>query len=209
VTDALDAILSWLSAAPPVALYAALGGAAALENLVPPVPADVVVVFGGLLAGRGAADPWLVFLAVWLCNVLGALAVYGLGVRYGLGFFQGRWGRMILRPHQLEQLDRFYRRYGFVVIFLSRFLPMFRAVVPVFAGVSRVGLARTAIPLAGASAIWYGALVYLGAAAGRNWDELQRALSTGTRWLAIPAALVLAAVAVWWWRSRHGPDEPG
>jgi alkaline phosphatase len=114
---------------------------------------------------------------------------------------------MILRPHQLEQLDRFYGRYGFVVVLVSRFLPMFRAVVPVFAGVSRIGLVRTAIPIAVASAVWYGGLVYAGAAAGRNWEELRSALATGSRWLAIPAGLLLAALAVWWWRSRQDEKE--
>jgi membrane protein DedA with SNARE-associated domain len=198
----LDGLLDWLSAAPAAVIYLVLGLMATLENIVPPVPADVIVLFGGLLAGRGAANPWIVFLAVWVSNVAGALLVYFVGRRFGPGFFSGRFGRLILNPEQLERLGGFYRRFGFGVIFVSRFLPMFRAVVPVFAGVSRLGFWRTAPPLMAASAAWYGGLVYLGAAAGRNWDEVMAQLESVGVWFWVVAGIAAAGVVWWWWRSR-------
>lgn len=202
MADSLHGLLSWLTNLPPVLLYAILGAAAALENIVPPIPADVVVVFGGLLAARGGASVWLVFAAVWACNVGGALAVYFAGRRFGAGFFAGRWGKAILRPNQLHRLGEFYRRYGLAIIFVSRFLPMFRAVVPVFAGVSGVGFFRTAVPVAAASGLWYGMLVYLGSVAGRNLEQILEGLSSAGRWLWLVALVVGAAVGWWWWRSR-------
>lgn len=202
LAELLDAALTWLSRAPAGLVYSVLGLAAALENLVPPIPADVVVLFGSLLAARGGARVELVFLAVWLCNVGGAMLVYFLGRRYGAAFFQGRLGALLLRPAQLSSLSRFYQRWGFGVIFVSRFLPMFRAVVPVFAGVSGVGPVRTGLPMAVASALWYGTLVYLGSAAGRNWEQLVALLDSASRWLWIGAALLALGVAWWWRRSR-------
>jgi len=198
----IEYLVEWLSAAPAGVIFLTLGLAAALENIVPPIPADVVVLFGGMLAGQGAANLWLVFAAVWICNVAGALLVYFFGRRYGSSFFDGRWGRLVLKPQQLRQLDDFYRRYGVRVIFVSRFLPMFRAVVPVFAGVARVGFWRTAVPMAAASALWYGFILYLGAAAGRNWQEIVQTLSAAGRWLWLAALALGAGVGWWWWRSR-------
>lgn len=200
--EIVERLLDWLAAAPPAAVYGVLGIAAAIENIVPPIPADAVVLFGGLLAGRGTASPWLVFLAVWLCNVAGALLVYYAGVRFGPGFFAGRVGRLILHPGQVHRMSQFYRRFGVGVVFVSRFLPMFRAVVPVFAGVSRIGFWRTAPPLAAASALWYGALVYVGAVAGRNWDQLMSTFRSIGTWFWAVALLAAAGVAWWWWRSR-------
>jgi membrane protein DedA with SNARE-associated domain len=202
VGDAVERLLDWLGSAPPLAVYAVLGVAAAVENIIPPVPADAVVLFGGVLAGRGTADPWLVFVAVWLCNVAGALLVYYAGLRFGPGFFSGRLGRMILHPGQVQRLSEFYQRYGIWVVFVSRFLPMFRAVVPVFAGVSRIGFWRTAPPLAAASALWYGALVYVGAAAGRNWEELMATFRSIGAWFWGIAIVAAAGVLWWWWKSR-------
>ena len=209
MTAWLDWLMDGLGSAPAPVIYLVLGVAAGLENIVPPIPADVVVLFGGVLAGRGAASPGVVFLAVWLGNVLGALLVYGIGRRFGMRFFEGRWGQLLLRPRQLRRLNRVYRRYGFGVIFISRFLPMFRAVVPVFAGVAGLGFWRTAFPMACASALWYGSIVYLGAAAGRNWTQIVEWIGDVGRWLWIVAAAVAVAVGVWWWRSRSSNDDPG
>lgn len=202
----LVGFLDRLAAAPEVVVYLVLGFAAALENLIPPIPADVVVLFGGLLAGRGAASVGGVFLAVWLSNVGGALLVYALGRRFGAAFFQGRWGRLLLRPGQVQRLNNVYRRFGFGVILISRFLPMFRAVVPVFAGVAQLGFWRTAIPMALASAAWYGTIVYVGAAAGRNFEAIAAQLDAAGRWLWLAAGVVAAGAAVGWWRTRELDD---
>lgn len=202
----LVGLMDRLAAAPEVVVYLVLGLAAALENLIPPIPADVVVLFGGLLAGRGAASVGGVFLAVWLSNVGGALLVYALGRRFGASFFQGRWGRLLLRPGQVQRLNNVYRRFGFGVILISRFLPMFRAVVPVFAGVAQLGFWRTAIPMALASAAWYGTIVYLGAVAGRNFEAIAAQLDAAGRWLWIAAGLVAVVAAVGWWRTRALDD---
>lgn len=202
MTGSVEQIMQWLSGAPVVLILLTLGLAAALENIVPPIPADVVVLLGGVLAGQGIVNIGVAFVTVWLSNVGGALVVYVVGLRYGSAFFAGRWGQMILRPQQLQQLDDFYRRYGVRVIFVSRFLPMFRAVVPVFAGVSGVSFWRTALPMAATSGLWYGFVIYLGSAAGRNWQQILQVLGDAGRWLWLAAAVLIAAVAWWWWRSR-------
>lgn len=206
---AIDAVLGWLAGLPALLIYLVIGLFAALENLFPPVPADVVALFGGFLAGQGAADPWIAFLVVWIGNVAGAMAVYGLGRHYGPSFFEGRLGRMLLKPGQLAQLSRFYARHGVAVVLVSRFLPMFRAVVPIFAGTSGLGPVRTGVPIALASGAWYGLIVYLGATAGENWETIRARVDASSRWLAVAAAVLVLGVALWWWRSRRAGEREG
>lgn len=200
----MDAVLAFLSGLPPAVVYALLGAGAALENLLPPVPADTFVLLGGFLAGRTAAvDAWMVFLVTWGCNVASALAVYGVGHRHGRTFFEEGLGRKVLTPPQLRRMRRFYQRWGTPAIFLARFLPGLRAVVPAFAGVSHQPFLPVAVPVALASAIWYGVLVWLGATAGRNLDTLVGWLADTNRVLLAVALAVGVAVGVWWWRSRR------
>jgi membrane protein DedA with SNARE-associated domain len=200
--DRVEAWLAWLGEAPAWLVYAVVGGSAALENLVPPVPADLTILAGGVVAGLGAVRLGPLFLLVWSANVFGALVVYGIGRRYGPAFFGGRWGRLLLRPGQLGRLQEVYHRRGFVVLFVSRFLPVFRSVVPVFAGVARIGPLRTAVPIALASGLWYGGILYAGAVAGENWRDLLALIERAGRWFWIGAALVALIAAAWWWRSR-------
>ncbi|HYW07053.1 MAG TPA: DedA family protein [Longimicrobium sp.] len=203
MASVIDRLLEWMMGLPEALIYLVIGTCAALENVFPPVPADMVALFGGFLAGRGAANAWIAFLVVWGANVGTALLMYAVGRRYGVTFFSGRVGRMLLQPAQMARLAALYEKRGAGVIFVSRFLPGFRAVVPIFAGTSGLGLARTAIPIAAASALWYGLIVYLGATAGDRWEEIRRTVESSGRWLAI-AAGVLVLIVVWlWWRSRE------
>jgi membrane protein DedA with SNARE-associated domain len=201
--SALDALLHRLADLPPVLIYLVIGTGAAAENILPPVPADTFVLLGAFLTGFGRATAWLVFLCTWTGNVSSAIGVYYLSARYGPRFFRTRVGHTILHPGQLEQISRFYFRWGLPAIFASRFLPGLRAVVPVFAGVCGVPLRRVFVPLAAASALWYGLLVYLGAIAGRNWGQILAWSDRVGGWLLWTAALVMALVAAWWVHSRR------
>jgi membrane-associated protein len=144
-----------------------------------------------------------VFFATWLANVTAALVVYALARKWGTAFFDRPAGRWLLRPRQMERISRFYQRWGPQAIAVSRFLPAFRAVVPVFAGISRVSFARVALPVAFASAVWYGVLVLLGTTAGRNIDRILAAMDRAGIVLVVVAGVIALLLGYLWWRSRH------
>lgn len=203
IGDGVEGLLRTLADLPPTLIYLVIGVGAALENIFPPVPADTFVLLGAFLATSGRASPWLVFLVTWLANVSTALVVYAMARRYGRSFFATPVGRWLLQPRQLEQINRFYMHWGVPAIFFSRFLPAFRAVVPVFAGVIHLPLRRVFFPLAAASALWYGTLVIIGAIAGRNWQALLNAVGRVNSMLALVALALLGALLAWWWRTRR------
>lgn len=202
----IDRLIAWMEGLPEALVYVVIGVMAGLENIIPPVPADVVALTGGFLAGRGVTNVWLTFLVVWGANVGTAMLTYWVGRKYGTRFFQGKLGRMILQPGQMSRLAALYEKHGGKVIFFSRYLPGFRAVVPVFAGTSGMSVPRTAIPIMLASGLWYGLIVYLGATAGRNWEQIRAQVEASGRWLGLAAAVLFLAVAVWWWKTR-GKEE--
>jgi membrane-associated protein len=196
-------LLTWIEGVPNPLVYLALGAGAAIENVIPAVPADTFVVLGGFLAAVGDLDAMWVFAVTWVCNVASALAMVRVGRTHGVTFFQAGPGRRFMNSHQLERMGVFYGRFGHLAVFLTRFLPGLRAVVPIFAGVTRQPLLPVAIPLALASAIWYGALVWAGTVAGHNLDRVMALLDTVNGWLLAAAVLVFGAALRWWWRTRH------
>lgn len=207
----MNEVLSFLSDLAPLLLYGILGAGSALENLFPPVPADTFVLLGAFLASRGKADAVTVFFVTWLSNTLTALLVYWAGYRYGRPFFQVGMGRFLLNSAQLKRMGTFYRRWGLPAIFFARFLPGLRAMVPVFAGVTRQSFLPVAVPVLVASAIWYGGLVWFGAATGRNLSRILDWLSSLNHVLLVVAGVVFVAVGVWWFRTRRsaGAREDG
>ena len=198
--------IAWMNGLPDALVYVVLWVGAAVENVVPAVPADSFVALGGFLSGAGDLDAAWVAGGTWLFNVAGALAVYRLSYVHGAPFFDRGIGRHLLLPHQMERMAGFYDRWGTPALFLSRFVPGVRAVAPVFAGATHQPWSKVILPIAVASALWYGGLVYAGLLVGSNLDRLSAILAGVNRWLGIVAVVVVAGSAWWWIRSRRPPD---
>lgn len=205
--ELIDGLLGLVARLPVEVLYLLVGAGAAIENLFPPIPSDMFVVAGAIIADRGLLDSRLVFLVAWVSNLLLALLVYLAARRYGAGIFATRWGHWILRPEQLRRMSVFYREYGTLTILVSRFFPVFRVLVPAFAGISHLGFWRTAVPLSIASAVWYGALVTAGVLFSRNIDRLLGPLRAVNTTAGIVAGLVAVLLLLLWWRSRRVEED--
>ena len=172
------------------------------------MPADTFILLGGFIAARGPADVPVVFLVTWLANATGALLVYRAGYRFGPSLFETGPGRRLLQPEQLRRLRRFYRRWGTLAIFIARFFPGLRAVVPAFAGVSQLSFLTVALPVVVASAIWYGTLVWLGAMAGENLEAMVEWFGVTNRILLVIVTVIVVIVSVVWIRTRRAPPTP-
>ena len=192
----LDGLLARLLELPPLAVYTILAALAAAENVFPPVPADTAVAVGAFLSVGGRGTAWGVFLVVWSANVTSAALVYVAARTLGRAFFRGPVGRRLLQREALARIERLYDRHGVWAIFVSRFIPGVRAVVPAFAGVASLDAVRAIIPVAVASAIWYGALTFAAATFIRNLSTIGVVL-VRFQGLLLALALVATAVAAW------------
>jgi membrane protein DedA with SNARE-associated domain/uncharacterized tellurite resistance protein B-like protein len=192
-----------VSSLPPLAVYGVLAILAAVENVVPPVPSDAAVGLGAFLSHRGVTTPFLVFLVTWVANLAGAALVYLAARRYGHRLFATRVGRRLLAPRSLAVIEREYLRFGIAGIFVSRFLPGIRAVVPPFAGLVRLGAIRTFVPMAVASAVWYGGITLAGSLIGASWERIVGILEGVNRTMGVITVLLLAAGAAWYWAGRR------
>ena len=192
-----------MSQLPPVAVYAVLALLAAVENVIPPVPSDAAVALGAFLSNRGLTTPVSVFLVTWLANLAGAAGVYYASRRYGRRLFATKTGRRLLAPRSLAIIEREYLRFGVIGIFVSRFLPGIRAVVPPFAGLVNLSPLRTLVPTGVASALWYGGITVLGSVIGAEWDRINRIVLSVNRTLGIVAVLLIAAGLVAYLRNRR------
>lgn len=198
----LTGLLDWLGALPPNLLYAALGLLAFVENIFPPIPADVIAAFGSFVAVREGRSPLPPFFAVWLSNVAGAMFMWAVGHRIGRKRVE-KWLRLTPHDPAERRFEALYGRFGTAAFFLSRFIPGVRAIVPPFAGALHVRPLMPAIAIALASGLWYGLITLLAFRAGASWETLVSVLERLGWGAAITASVILAAMLFWLYRRRR------
>ena len=114
----------------------------ALENIVPPVPSEVIMGLGGMAVARG--DMSVVPLIAWgtAGSVVGNYFWYYIGRNIGYERFRpfiernGRW--LTMEWSDVEKIHRFFMKRGGWVIFVFRFMPTFRTVISLPAGMTRM-----------------------------------------------------------------------
>lgn len=198
----LTSLLDWLGGLDPVLLNAALGVLAFVENVFPPIPADVVAAFGSFVAAREGRSPLAPFLAVWLSNVAGAMFMYFVGSRVGRKRVE-KWLRIKSHDPAEKRFEAMYGKFGTAAFFLSRFIPGIRAIVPPFAGALHIKPFGPALAIALASGLWYGLITFLAFRAGASWETLVRLLEKLGWGAAIGASVILAAMLTWLYLRRR------
>ena len=200
-------LIAWLTSVPLGVLYLIMALFAAVENVFPPIPADTVVALGSWLAARGQGSPVWAFLSVWIGNIAGAAAMYFVGRRHGTVWIERRFPKIADEKSE-NRLRELHRRYGAASLFLSRFIPGVRALVPPFAGALRLPAMSSLVSIAVASGIWYGLVSYLAFRAGAaDWNALTGRISSVGRWIAVGAGVVLAVGALAWWLRQRGSKQ--
>jgi membrane protein DedA with SNARE-associated domain len=193
----LDELLDALARLPAAPTYLVLMALSAVENVFPPVPADVAVALGAFLARRGEVSVVPLGVLCWLANTASSAAMYRFARSHGAPFFREGWGRRLMSPQVMAALEEAYARWGVAGIFVSRFLPGVRAAVTPFAGVVGMPAARALVPAALASAIWYAFLVAAGSVVASNWEAVKALVGDANRALGIVAGAATLLAALW------------
>jgi membrane protein DedA with SNARE-associated domain len=110
------------------------------ENVVPPIPSELIMPLAGFTAARGQLSLALVILAGTVGSLLGAVLWYYVGKRLGLERLKhlaarhGRW--VTLSPDDVDRADGWFRRHGAKAVFFGRLIPTVRTLISVPAGIA-------------------------------------------------------------------------
>jgi len=194
-------LLDWLGSLPVVLLYLAIGAAACVENIFPPLPADTAIALGAFVAARGESSAFGVWLATMIGNVGGAMIMYYVGHRFGMPWLEKKIPAF--KGGGASKFEAQYKRYGVPGLVVSRFLPGVRAIVPPLAGAMHIGAVRAALSMGIASGVWYAMVCVLAFRAGANAEVLLAKVASSQKVFGIAAAvIVVIAVGIWFVRRQ-------
>jgi membrane protein DedA with SNARE-associated domain len=147
-----------------------------LENVIPPIPSEVILPLAGFRARTGAVNVVAVWPAATAGSVLGALLLYGLGAWLGydrLYRLAGRRWFVFVSQKDLERGEAVFERHGGKVVLFARCVPFLRSVVSIPAGISGMPLLRFVVLTAIGSGVWNAAFLALGWVLGENWAQVE------------------------------------
>ncbi len=150
------------------------------------LPGETAVVLGGVLAARGHVPLAAILIAAVLGPLVGDVVGYSVGRRYGEEIVRNRLGRRWGRAH------RWLERKGGWPIFVGRFVPFVRTVLPAIAGSIRAPRLQFLAWDLTAAMIWGAGTALLGYWAARNWEVLLRRMSVIGLGLLVACAVAIA-----------------
>ena len=184
--------------------YAGIVLLMAIESACIPLPSEIIMPFSGYLVYTGRFNIWLVSIAGAVGCVVGSLVAYWIGMYGGRPLIE-KYGKYILiSHHDLDLADRWFDRFGEIIVFVSRLLPAIRTFIAFPAGVARMNLKKFVIYTFAGSLPWCLGLAYVGQKLGEQWDKDPRLKILFHRFDFVIGILLVLAVAWWIWRHlRH------
>ena len=171
-----------------------------VESACIPLPSEIIMPFSGYLVYTGRFSLWAVSLAGAAGCVVGSLAAYWVGMYGGRPFIE-KYGRYVLiSRHDLDLADRWFARYGELIVFTSRLLPVIRTFIAFPAGVARMNLTRFVVYTFLGSLPWCLGLAYAGQKLGEQWDKNETLKTWFHRFDFVIGIIGVASVAWWVWR---------
>lgn len=146
------------------------------ENLFPPIPSELIMPFAGFLVAQGQFNLALTILAGTLGSVLGAIALYYIGLVAGeplvRPFFRrfGKW--FLLSEADLDKALGAFTRHGDLIVLGGRVIPIIRSLISLPAGMNRMPMGRFLIFTTIGSAVWTTILTVGGMLLGSAWQDI-------------------------------------
>ncbi|MCB1159556.1 MAG: DedA family protein [Leptospiraceae bacterium] len=160
-----------------------------------PVPEDITLVSGGVIAGLGLANEHLMFVVGMAGVLAGDLIVFSAGKFYGNEILKKEWVAKIMTRERYYKVQKSFEKYGKWVVFMGRFMPGLRMPIYLSAGISN----RVSVPLFLvtdflAAIISVPIWVYLGYYGASKRDWLMQMVHQGQMGVLIAVGLILLII---------------
>lgn len=199
-------LIQWIQALPAGGIYATFFLIAYCENIIPPIPGDLLVAFGGYLAAEAIILLLPVFGLTVVASVAGFMTVYWLGSHWGLQIKQRPkqfWMVRFISIEYIEKTQQWMGRWGLGVVVANRFLAGTRSVISLAAGMSHTDVFKTIVASFISSLLWNAILLGFGWFVHNKWEIIGHYLSIyGQIIIGIVLCVIIIRVGIHYYSKR-------
>jgi membrane-associated protein len=162
-------------------------------------PGEIACLLGGVLASESEVSLALVIVAAIAGAVIGDSVGFAIGYKYGDALLS-KVPERILKPENVVRTKELIVRLGGRAVFIGRFTAALRALVPGFAGVSKMHYRTFLIWNFAGGTLWATGVVVAGYLAGKSWHRVASDISI-VGWSVL--GLVIVIGVIWFLRRRR------
>lgn len=153
-----------------------------IENIFPPIPSEVVLLFGGFMTTYSKLNLFGMVIFSTLGSTVGAIVLYYIGKILNKErlkkLVSGKIGKILhLKASDIEKADKWFDTKGNKTVFFCRFIPVVRSLISIPAGMSEMIMSKFLIYTITGSLIWNTVLLFVGSKVGENWKKIEQMMS--------------------------------
>lgn len=190
----IQEFVDWMQTLSPLSLYLMFALIAYTENVVPPIPGDLLVAFGGYLAATQVVSFTGVLVLTTIASVFGFMSMYAAGFYFGDKIEEQRnkfWLMSIVDIKYFDRGKRWMQNYGQGVILANRFLAGTRSVISITAGLTKTRVWPTVLSSTISSLVWNTILLWSGWLVHENWEVIGHYLNLYGRVILVLIILLI------------------
>lgn len=179
----------------------------AIENIFPPIPSEVILVFGGFMTTYTTLNIPIMILAATLGSLVGAIVLYYIGKIFNKErlkkIISGKIGKVLrLKASDIEKADKWFDTKGNKTVFFCRFIPIVRSLISIPAGMSEMPMQKFLIYTILGSLIWNTVLIVVGSIVGDKWETIVGYLDNFSNVILIILVIIFVVAMYYWFVIR-------
>lgn len=179
----------------------------AIENIFPPIPSEVILLFGGFMTTKTSLNIVLMVLFATLGSLIGAMVLYYIGKILNKDrlkkIVSGKVGKILrVKTSDIDMADAWFDNKGNITVFFCRFIPIVRSLISIPAGMSEMPMLKFLIYTIVGSAIWNTVLIIIGNRVGENWESILKIFDRYSLVVVILLIIIFVGFIVWFYKFR-------
>jgi membrane protein DedA with SNARE-associated domain len=169
-----------------------------LEASSLPIPSEIILPFAGYLVSCGHLDFTFTLLVATVAALAGSLIDYYIGLKGIEALTKYRLlGRAVFSESQLKVAANYFYRYGAVMVFVGRLIPVVRTLISFPAGAVKMPLAKFLGYTFAGCLMWNSLLIYVGYYLGSKWREVADFSHYIVMFVAVAAVVMFVWFLIW------------
>ncbi len=178
-----------------------------IENIFPPIPSEVILLFGGFMTTYTSLNVLGMTMSSILGSILGALILYKIGTIFNKDtlkkLIHTRLGKFLrINDKEIDSSFNYFQTKGEKAIFFCRFIPLIRSFISVPAGINKMNITKFMIYTTLGSLIWNVVLITLGHIVGNNWKSILKIFDLYSTYAVVIIFIILIILIIKFYKKK-------